>query len=171
MYAYLLYLRCVCIDKNFFQKSIKRRFLKFNRYAINALAVNCFSLKTFYQHSRFVFYQNNGTCPHATQHPPLKVLITSIVDSRLFIWPSIGRRNERKNCYIGRCFASICTNVSNFHSLEVVCHGSETQLQVGKIKILQFRVKWSYLGQGLFGTHVGLFGTPVFKCQIKTYHS
>ena len=24
---------------------------------------------------------------------------------------------------------------------------------------------------GLFGTHVGLFRTPVFKRQIKTYHS
>ena len=32
-------------------------------------------------------------------------------------------------------------------------------------------VKWGYLGRGLFGTHVGLFGTPVVKCQIKKYNS
>ena len=42
--------------------------------------------------------------------------------------------NEVLNIKISKCFVSNQTNMSNFHPLEVVGRGRETQLQVGEIK-------------------------------------
>ena len=45
-------------------------------------------------------------------------------------------RNAHPIRQIGLCFYSNCTNMINFHPLEVVGRGSETQLQVGENFIL-----------------------------------
>ena len=35
-------------------------------------------------------------------------------------------------CLISTCPDAKCTNVDNFHPLDVVCRGSDTQLQAGE---------------------------------------
>ena len=45
---------------------------------------------------------------------------------------SYWERNERLNTNICKCSVSNKANLSDFHPLEVVCRGSETQLQVVK---------------------------------------
>ena len=52
---------------------------------------------------------------------------------------------------IYKCFVSNDTNVSNFHPVEVVGRGSETQLQVGKN--WDSKQYWIMLGLNLFRDH------------------